>query len=90
MFLGGSVESFALPFAAFIVVSCMLFLVFRHPHSLSQLKYSARKQQTSVRTAEPGQLPARQARSAETEQAEKSADMKPGTATGTTVPKGKE
>ena len=53
MYLGGSVMTFALPYAAFIVIACALFFLYRRPHSVSRLKYLAGRHQASVRTPEP-------------------------------------
>ncbi len=53
MYLGGSVMTFALPYAAFIVIAGLLFFLYRRPHSVSRLKYLSGRQQASVRTPEP-------------------------------------
>jgi hypothetical protein len=59
MFLGSSIMSFALPYAAFIVIATVLFLLFRARHSLPRLKYmSAAGTVSSVMTREPGPVPA--------------------------------
>jgi hypothetical protein len=59
MFLGSSIMSFALPYAAFIVVATVLFLLFRARHSLPRLKYmSATGTVSSFMTREPGPVPA--------------------------------
>jgi len=59
MYLGGSIMTFALPYAAFIVIACALYFLYRRPHSESWLKYLAGRHQASVRTLEPraGQPP---------------------------------
>jgi hypothetical protein len=57
MYLGGSVMSAILPYAAFIVIACVLFFLLRRPHSMSRLKYLAGRHQASVRTREPGAVP---------------------------------
>jgi len=54
MYLGGSIMSFALPYATFIVIACVLYFLYRRPHSESSLKYLAGRHQASVRTPEPG------------------------------------
>jgi fucose 4-O-acetylase-like acetyltransferase len=53
MYLGGSVMSFALPYAAFIVIALALYFLYRRPHSMSRLKYLSGKHQATVRTPEP-------------------------------------
>jgi fucose 4-O-acetylase-like acetyltransferase len=53
MYLGGSIMTFALPYAAFIVIACVLYLLYRRPHSESWLRYLAGRHQASVRTPEP-------------------------------------
>ena len=39
MFLGGSILSFVLPMAAFIVIAGGLFWLYRRPHRNPRLKY---------------------------------------------------
>ena len=58
MFLGGSIMSFALPMAAFIVITGALFYLYRRPHHNPRLKYLAPETVTSVGTWEPGPVPA--------------------------------
>jgi hypothetical protein len=57
MYLGGSIMSAILPYAAFIVIAGALFFLLRRPHSVSRLKYLTGRHQTSVRTPEPGTVP---------------------------------
>ena len=58
MFLGGSILSFVLPMAAFIVIAGGLFFLYRRPHRNPQLKYLEPETVTSVGTREPGPVPA--------------------------------
>ena len=58
MFLGGSIMSFVLPMAAFIVIAGGLFYLYRRPHSNPRLKYMNPESVTSVGTREPGPVPA--------------------------------
>ena len=53
-YLGGSIETFALPMAAFIVIAALLYFIFRRPHSVPKMKYLTPAHQTSVETREPG------------------------------------
>ena len=53
-YLGGSIESFALPMAAFIVIAVALYFIFRRPHHVPRMKYLEPATQTSVGTREPG------------------------------------
>ncbi|MGH3166880.1 MAG: hypothetical protein ACRDN0_13460 [Trebonia sp.] len=57
MYLGSSMMSFALPYAAFIVTAIALFILFRAKHSGPRLKYSSSALVTSVITREPGPVP---------------------------------
>jgi hypothetical protein len=58
MYLGGSIMSAILPYAAFIVIAGALFFAYRRPHSVPRPKYLAEKRNMTVRTPEPGkQLP---------------------------------
>lgn len=84
MFLGASIMSFALPYAAFIVSATVLFLLFRSRHSLPRLKYLPVGTVTSVTTHEPGPVPApAAARSSEPpESAESAAEPAAGSAVG--------
>jgi hypothetical protein len=58
MYLGGSIMTFALPMAAFIVIAGLLFFAYRRPHHNPRLKYMAPETVTSVGTWEPGPVPA--------------------------------
>ena len=58
MFLGGSILSFVLPMAAFIVIAGGLFYLYRRPHRNPRLKYLEPETVTSVGTREPGPVPA--------------------------------
>jgi hypothetical protein len=57
MFLGGSILSFVLPMAAFIVIAGLLFYLYRRPHHNPRLTYLAPETVTSVGTREPGPVP---------------------------------
>ena len=57
MFLGGSILSFVLPMAAFIVIAGLLFWLYRRPHHNPQLKYLEPETVTAVGTREPGPVP---------------------------------
>jgi hypothetical protein len=58
MYLGGSIMTFALPYAAFIVIATALFFLFRAKHHNPRLKYMSPEVVTSVETREPGPVPA--------------------------------
>lgn len=58
MYLGGSIMTFALPYAAFIVIATALYFIFRAKHHNPRLKYMAPEVVTSVGTREPGPIPA--------------------------------
>ncbi len=58
MYLGGSIMTFALPYAAFIVIAGVLFYLYRRPHHNPRLKYMTPETVTSVVTREPGPVPA--------------------------------
>ena len=58
MFLGGSILSFVLPMAAFIVIAGGLFWLYRRPHRNPQLTYLEPETVTAVGTREPGPVPA--------------------------------
>jgi hypothetical protein len=64
MYLGGSIMTFALPYGAFIVITSVLFFLYRRPHSGPKLKYLASPPVTSVLTREPGPVPAPAAKAA--------------------------
>lgn len=53
-YFGGTIETFALPYGAFIVISLALWYIFRHPHSVPKMKYLSPAHQTSLGTREPG------------------------------------
>ncbi len=53
-YLGGSIESFALPYGAFIVIAVLLYFIFKRPHSVPRMKYLRPAHQTSTGTREPG------------------------------------
>jgi hypothetical protein len=53
-YLGGSIETFALPMAAFILIATALYFIFRRPHHVPRMKYLEPATQTSVGTREPG------------------------------------
>jgi hypothetical protein len=53
-YLGGSIETFALPVGAFIVIATALYYIFRRPHHVPRMKYLEPATQTSVGTREPG------------------------------------
>jgi hypothetical protein len=58
MTFGGSIMSFALPLGAFIVISIVLYYLFRARHTGPKLKYLATASITSIATREPGPVPA--------------------------------
>jgi hypothetical protein len=53
-YLGGSIETFALPYGAFIVIAWVLFYIYRRPHDVPRLKYLRPAHQVSLGTREPG------------------------------------
>jgi hypothetical protein len=53
-YLGGSIETFALPMGAFIVATLVLFNIYRRPHSVPRLKYLRPAYQVALGTREPG------------------------------------
>jgi hypothetical protein len=53
-YFGGTIETFALPYGAIIVIAIVLFYIFRHPHSVPRLKYLRPAHQTALGTREPG------------------------------------
>jgi hypothetical protein len=62
MFFGSSIDSFALPYAAVIVIALALLVLFRAKHSGPRLKYLASTPKvTSVITREPRPAPAAEA-----------------------------
>jgi hypothetical protein len=58
MFFGGTIESFALPLGAIIVIAAVLFFLFRSNHTGLKLKYLTSPEITSITTREPGPAPA--------------------------------
>jgi hypothetical protein len=54
-YLGGSIETFALPYGAFIVIAVSLYLIFKRPHSVPRMRYLAPEHQVATGTREPGQ-----------------------------------
>jgi hypothetical protein len=69
MYLGGSIMTFALPYAAFIVIATALFFIFRAKHHNLRLKYLSPEVVTSVETREPGPVPVPAAKAPATPQA---------------------
>jgi hypothetical protein len=53
-YLGGSVETFALPYGAIIVIGAVLYFVFKRPHGVPRMRYLRPAHQTSTGTREPG------------------------------------
>ncbi len=53
-YLGGSIESFALPYGAFIVIAALLYFILKRPHSVPRMKYLRPAHQTATGTREPG------------------------------------
>jgi hypothetical protein len=53
-YLGGSIETFALPFGAIIVIGVALYYIFKRPHSVPRLTYLRPAHQASLGTREPG------------------------------------
>jgi hypothetical protein len=53
-YLGGSIETFALPMGAFIVAALVLFYIYRRPHDVPRLRYLRPAHQTALGTREPG------------------------------------
>jgi hypothetical protein len=53
-YLGGSIMTFALPYAAFIIIAVALYYIFKRPHSVPRMTYLRPAHQTSVATREPG------------------------------------
>jgi len=54
-YLGGSIETFALPYGAFILVAAGLYFIFKRPHSVPRMRYLTPAHQVSTGTREPGQ-----------------------------------
>jgi len=53
-YLGGSIETFALPMGAFIVIAWVLFYLYRRPHGVPRLRYLRPAHQVALGTREPG------------------------------------
>jgi uncharacterized membrane protein YedE/YeeE len=53
-YLGGSIETFALPYGTFIVIAWVLYYLYRRPHSVPRLKYLRPAHQVALGTREPG------------------------------------
>jgi hypothetical protein len=53
-YLGGSIETFALPMGTFIVIAWVLFYIYRRPHDVPRLKYLRPAHQVALGTREPG------------------------------------
>ncbi len=53
-YLGGSIESFALPYGAFIVIAGLLYFILKRPHSVPRMKYLRPAHQSATGTREPG------------------------------------
>jgi hypothetical protein len=53
-YLGGSIETFALPMGAVIVIAWVLFYIYRRPHNVPRLRYLRPAHQTALGTREPG------------------------------------
>ena len=53
-YLGGSIETFALPLGAFIVIATLLYYIFKRPHNVPRMRYLTPAHQTSVGTREAG------------------------------------
>jgi hypothetical protein len=54
-YLGGSIETFALPYGAFILIAAVLYFFFKRPHSVPRMRYLSPAHQVSTGTREPGQ-----------------------------------
>jgi hypothetical protein len=54
-YLGGSIETFALPMGTFIVAAWVLFAIYRRPHNVPRLKYLRPAHQVALGTREPGE-----------------------------------
>ena len=55
-YLGGSIETFALPYGAFIVIATLLYFIFKRPHSEPRMRYLNPAHQVSTGTREPGKV----------------------------------
>src|SRR5487761_1468534 len=74
MYLGGSIMTFALPYAAFIAIATALYFLFRAKHNGPRLKYFTSEPFNSVGTREPGPVPAPAARAPATPRAAAAAE----------------
>ena len=54
-YLGGSIETFALPYGAFILAAGVLYFIFKRPHSVPRMRYLTPAHQVYTGTREPGQ-----------------------------------
>jgi hypothetical protein len=54
-YLGGSIETFALPYGAFILIAVALYFIFKRPHSVPRMRYLTPANQVATGTREPGQ-----------------------------------
>ena len=79
MYFGGTIETFALPLGAFIVITTVLYYLFRAKHTGPRLKYLATDTIASVTTREPGPVPAPPVAAAEPETAAPEAVPEPET-----------
>jgi hypothetical protein len=53
-YLGGSIETWALPYGAFIVIATALYFIFKRPHSVPRMRYLTPAHQIAAGTREPG------------------------------------
>jgi hypothetical protein len=53
-YLGGSIETWALPYGAIIVIATLLYFIFRRPHNVPRMRYLTPAHQSSVGTREAG------------------------------------
>jgi hypothetical protein len=53
-YLGGSIETWALPYGAFIVIATALYFIFKRPHSVPRMRYLTPAHQVAAGTREPG------------------------------------
>lgn len=53
-YFGGTMETWALPMGAFIVIALVLYWIYKRPHNVPKLKYLEPAHQTSFGTREPG------------------------------------
>jgi hypothetical protein len=55
-YLGGSIETWALPYGAFIAIAGLLYFIFKRPHSVPRMRYLTPAYQVSTGTREPGKV----------------------------------